>query len=110
MCSPTVGGSSLIEHGVFPNLSPGRIFRDHWHVDRYPVAALDALPLQNIGEAANFLVQLFLRDVFGILGIVALPNDRRLIAALRQMPVNAIHADVERATFVPTHVQIFRVE
>ena len=44
------------EHGVSR-------FRDHRQVDGDPVAALDAVRLQHIGEAADLLVQLAIGDV-----------------------------------------------
>src|SRR5436190_24046916 len=54
-----------------------------------------------MGETADALVQFTVADaaVFG--GIVALPQDRGLIAALSEMAVNAIGGGVERAVLVP---------
>jgi hypothetical protein len=42
----------------------------------------------------------------GFLGIVGLEDDRRLVAALGQMPVDAIRRDVERAVLEPADIDI----
>ena len=53
----------------------------HRHVDGDAVALLDALRLEHIGEAADPLVQLRVGDLGVGAGRVALPDDRRLVAA-----------------------------
>ena len=65
-------------------------FRDHRHVDGDAVALLDAVLLQHIGEAADMPVELVIGDLAVVVGIVAFPDDRRLVAALLQMPVDAV--------------------
>ena len=83
------------EHGVSG-------FRDHRQIDRHPVAALDPVRLQHIGEAADGLVQLAIGDVLRLLrGVVGLEDDGGLLAALLQMPVDAIGRDVEGAVLEP---------
>ena len=61
-------------------------FRDHRHIDRDAIAFFDAAGLKQIGEAADFLMQLGIGDVFLLGRAVALPNDRGLICARGQMP------------------------
>ena len=70
---------------------------DHRHVDGDAVALLDAVRLQHIGEAADILVQLAIGDVLALARVVALPQDRGLVGARRQMPVDAVVGGVERA-------------
>ena len=43
------------------------------------------------------LVELVVGDLLVVIGIVAFPDDRDLIAALLQMPVDAVVGDVESA-------------
>ncbi len=47
------------------------------------------------------LVQLLVGDLGIVLGIVAFPDDRHLIAAFCQMPVDAVGGHVERAVLEP---------
>ena len=76
------------EHGV------GRL-GDHRQVDGDAVALLDVAVAQDVGEPADLVVQLLIGDVLGLVGIVAFPDDRGLLGALRQMPVDAIVGGVE---------------
>src|SRR6266478_580863 len=46
-------------------------------------------------------MQLAIGDVPGLLGIVALPDDRGLVAALFEMAVDAVPGDVEDAVLEP---------
>ena len=90
------------QHGI------GR-FRNHRHVDGDAVALLGAVLLQHIGEAADVFVKLVVGDLLVVIGIVALPDDRHLVAALLQMPVDAVVGDVENAVLVPfdRHLGVF---
>jgi hypothetical protein len=77
-------------------------FGDHREVQDDPVAATDAQLLQDIGETADLGVQLLVGDVLrGFLGIVGLEDDRGLVAALGQVPVDAVRGHVERAVLEP---------
>ena len=76
-------------------------FGDHRQVDRDRVAFLDALVLEDVGEAADVLVKLLVGDIFGITRLVALEDDRGLVAALLEMAVDAVHRDVGDAVLVP---------
>ena len=74
---------------------------DHRQINRDPIAFLDAVLLQHIGKTAHCLVQLAICDA-AILGrIVALPQDRDLLGAARQMAVDAIVAGVQCPIFIP---------
>ena len=75
--------------------------RDHRHVDRDAIALPDAVLLQHVGEAADVLVELAVGDLPIVIGIVALPDDRRLVAPLLQVPVDAVVGDVEHAVLEP---------
>ena len=76
-------------------------FRDHRQIDGDAVALLDVPGAQDVGHLADFVVQLAVGDVLGLRGIVALPDDRGLVAALVEMPVDAVPGDVEDAVLEP---------
>jgi hypothetical protein len=76
-------------------------FRDHRHVDGDAITLVDAVCLQHIGEAADMLVQFAIGDLLVVIGIVAFPDDRHLIAAFFQVPVDAIVGDVGDAILEP---------
>ena len=82
------------KHGV------GR-FRHHRHIDGDPVALLDAVRFQHIGEFADVLVKLIVGDMRVLVRLVAFPDDRGLVAPRRHMAVDAVGADIERAVLVP---------
>ena len=79
---------------------------DHRHIDGDPVALLNAARLQNIGHAANMLVQLTVADGFRFARIVALPQNGNLIAARLQMTIDAIGADIYLAALEPTNLRL----
>jgi hypothetical protein len=76
-------------------------FRDHRQVDGDAVALLDVSGAQDVGHPADLVMQLLVGDVPGLRGVVALPDDRGLVAALVQMPVDAVMGDVEHAVLEP---------
>ena len=82
------------QHGV------GR-FRDHRQVDGDAIAFLDVAVAQNVGEAADLVVQLLIGDVLGIFRIVAFPDDGGLVASGVQMAVDAVVGDVGGAVLEP---------
>ena len=90
------------EHGV-------GCLGDHRHVDGDDVALLDAAGLQHIGHAADALIGLAIGDVLLLAGAVAFPDDRRVIGRRRQMPVEAVGRDVQRAVVIPADMDIARV-
>ena len=65
------------------SIADGRL-GDHRQVDRDPVALLDAVRLQHVGEAADLRVQLAIGDARVLGRVVALPDDRDLVAARRR--------------------------
>ena len=67
-----------------------RRFGDHRHVDHHPVAAADAVALQQVREAAGLFVQLAVGEGAARARLVGLEDDRRLVAALVEVPVEAI--------------------
>ena len=82
------------EHGI------GR-FRDHRHVDRDPVALLDAAVAHDVGHAADLVVKLTVGDRLRLGRVVAFPDDRDLVAAGVEMPVDAVIGDVGDAVLEP---------
>ncbi len=83
---------------------------DHRHVDGHPVALADAQLLQDVGQLAGLLMELTIGEGLVVLGIVALPDDRRLVAARLEVAVDAVGADVQRAVLEPADVHVVGVE
>lgn len=76
-------------------------FRNHRHVNRDTVTFHHAVLLQHIGEAANVFVQFAIGDLLVEGRVVALPDNRYLVAVVSQMPVDAIVGDIGLAVFKP---------
>ena len=83
---------------------------NHRQVDGDSVATADAMRLQDIGELADLRVQVAIGDVPGFLRVIAFPDDRRLVAARRQMTVNAIIGHVGEAVLEPFDRDIVWIE
>jgi hypothetical protein len=109
-------GREAAEHDGMWGADPGagqhrhRGLRDHGHVDRDHVALADTKRPQAIGELADLLVELPVADALRFRGIVALPDDGRLVAALREMAVEAVGAGIERAVLEPADMEVAAVE
>jgi hypothetical protein len=90
-------------HGAEPRAGEHRVsgFRDHRQVDRHAVAALHAAVAQHVRHAAHIRVQLAIGDRLRLGGVVALPDDRDLIAAGGEVPVDAIVGHVGGAVLEP---------
>ena len=56
---------------------------DHRHIKGDCIALLYAMMFQNIGETANFVVQLLIGNMLALGGVITLPNDRGLVGAMR---------------------------
>ena len=81
-------------------------FGNHRHIDGDTVAFLDAVRLHHVGELADLAVQLFVGDARVLLGIVAFPDDRRLVATRLEMSIKAIGRGVELAVLVPLDADV----
>jgi hypothetical protein len=82
---------------------------DHRQVDGDAVALFDVAIAQDVGEAAHLVVQLPIGDLLVFLGIVAFPDDRHLVAALGEMPVDAVVGDVGDAVLEPFDRDVVRI-
>ncbi len=78
-----------------------RGLRDHRHVDGDAVALRDVAVAQDVGHPAHLVVQLLIGDLLVVLRVVAFPDDRGLVGALSQMPVDAVVGDVGDAVLEP---------
>jgi hypothetical protein len=78
----------------------GRL-RDHRQIDGDAIALLDAMPFEHVGEMADPIEQLSVADMLGLAGIVAFPDDRGLVGALGEMPIDAIVGGVDDAVLEP---------
>ncbi|MNP41228.1 hypothetical protein D3C76_1349180 [compost metagenome] len=85
-------------------------FGDHRHIDSHHVAAVHVLATQGVGELAHLLVQFAVSDVAAFGRVIALPDDRDLIAALGQMTVQAVVGNVQGAVGEPFDVDMVIVE
>ncbi len=83
---------------------------DHRHVDHHAVAALDPALLQQVREAAGLLVQLAIGDWSAIARLVGLEDDRRPVAMLCEVPVEAIDRQVELPVRIPADVEVVLVD
>ncbi len=82
---------------------------DHRHVERDPVALADAQRFQRIGHPHDLAMQFSIGQAAALAaGIVGLEDQRGGIALVRQMAVDRIVAQVERAIAEP--VDGYRVE
>ena len=73
----------------------------HGHVDGDSVTLLDAPGFEHIGELAHVFMQLPVGDFFVGRRIVALPDDRYLVAPSRQVAVQTIVRNVQLGAFEP---------
>jgi len=74
---------------------------DHRHVDRDAVALLDAQLLEDVGELAHLGVELAVRERLALGRLVALADQRDLILALGEVPVEAVVRHVGLAVEEP---------
>src|SRR6202023_3630182 len=89
--------------GADPRAGQHRIggFRNHRKIDGDAVALLDVAGAQDVGHPADLIMQLPIADVPRLGGIVALPDDGGLVAALVEVAVDAVPGDVEDAVLEP---------
>ncbi len=71
---------------------------------------MDILAAQRIGKLADLAVQLAVGDLTVLGGVIALPDDRHLIAPLVQVAIQAVGRDVQRAVGEPLDVHVVIVE
>ena len=83
---------------------------DHRHVDHDAVASRDALALEQVREPPDEVVQLAIGQRAAVAGLVALEDDRDLVAALAKVAVEAVGGEVERAVGEPFDVEVGLVE
>lgn len=79
---------------------------DHGHVDGHVVAAADAVAAKHVGDAAHLAQDLAVGVGAGVVGLVGLPDDGRLVAQLGNVPIHAVVARVEAAAQEPGHVAL----
>ena len=72
-----------------------RGFGNHGHVDTHTVTLTDSLRSQSVREATNLNLELLVGKPLGVIGVIPLPDNRSVICTLRQVPVNAVHGDVQ---------------
>src|SRR6202047_1703841 len=84
--------------------------RDHGQINRHPIALLDLAVAQDVGKPADLVVQLLVRDVLRLRGIVALPDDSGLVRAFRKVPVYAVVGCIQDAVLEPFDRDLARAE
>src|SRR5688572_21607552 len=86
-----------------------RGLRNHRHVDRDAVALAHAERLERVRALAHTLVELAVRDSLRQPRIVALPQDRSLVAALREVTIETVRGDIEFAVVEPADTEVLLV-
>ncbi|CAI8313466.1 MAG: Uncharacterised protein [Gammaproteobacteria bacterium] len=83
-------------HGTNAGTSQHRDSRlgDHGHVQSNHVAFLNALRPKTVGKTTDAFIEITIRDFFIRIWVVALPNNRCLIPASRQVAVKTVRRDV----------------
>ena len=81
-------------------------FGNHGHVYTDAIAFFHPAAFEHIGQLANLLMQFVIGDFFVDGRVVAFPDNRGLIAATGQMPIDAVDADVECAAFEPADMPL----
>ena len=74
---------------------------NHRHIDTDTIALLHTARLQQVGQAANLLVQLGIGDVLAVGGVVTLPDDGGLVRPRGQVPVDTVDGHVQFAVGKP---------
>ena len=72
---------------------------NHGQVDLNPVALLDALGLQNVGELADFLMHLLVSQCTALRGFIAFPLNGNLVGPCLQVFVEAVIGHIEFSAF-----------
>ena len=76
-------------------------FGDHRHIDGDSVAFLGAPVLQHVGESADLVIQSAISDVFVIGRFVTLPDNRDIVPAFGQVPVDTVDRRIQGAVLKP---------
>ena len=71
-----------------------RCLGDHRHVDHHPIAAADSVAFHQVREPAGLFIEFSVGQGAAGAWLISLENDRRLVAAGRQLPVEAVDAEV----------------
>ena len=83
---------------------------NHGHVDTDTVALAHPALLEHVGQFADVFLQFRIGDVLAGGGIVALPDEGGLAGSLRQVPVDAVVADIELAAREPGGLTLDEIE
>ena len=78
-----------------------RQFGNHWHVQSDSVASRHAQFLQDVGELADFAVQILIRENTGIAGLPFPDDGRFVLAPGGQMTIQAVVTGIEFAADKP---------
>ena len=74
---------------------------NHRQVEGYPVAFLDAVFLQNIGEFADLFMELLVGEFFRFIRVVSFPDEGYLVSSFFQVPVETVVGYVQFAAVEP---------
>ena len=79
---------------------------NHRHVDHHAVAALHPALEEQVGQAAGLVEQFAVSDGAAFAGLVGLEDERRLVAMLGDVAVEAIDGEVERPVLEPADAEV----
>ena len=68
---------------------------NHRHIDTDTVALADPLCPQRIRESTDLNLEFLIGKRLAVSGVISLPDNRGVMCALWQMPVYAVHRDVQ---------------
>ena len=83
---------------------------NHRQVDRDAIAFLHAQAAQRVAEPADPVIQLAISDARRFIRVVAFVDERRLVAALRQVTIEAVVGNVQLAVVEPADAEVTRIE
>ncbi|CQR22456.1 Uncharacterised protein [Yersinia enterocolitica] len=76
-------------------------FWHHWHIDSNNITFLNTQFFQHIGKLAYIMMKLFVCNSFGLIRIIAFPDNRSLITAFCQMAIQTVCCKVQCTIFKP---------
>ncbi len=86
-------------------------FRDHRQVECHRIAGFHTEAFQHVGRAADAGMQFAVGDLLGgLTGLVRFPENGRLVAALREMAVEAVGGDIQLPALKPANIHVVRAK
>ena len=101
----TSGSAPMREAGE----NADRQLGNHRQIEGDAVAFLNAVFLENVGEFADFFMELFVGEFFVFTRVVSFPDEGYLVPSFLQVPVKTVVGHVQLAALEPFDFEIFQV-